>query len=402
MELPKNITQIGEANPHCKIYVEDYVISYVKQMNQHACDKMLAVALYGIRKEEEGITYLFLYGACKLNFLQRECRHLSQAVQQEIEKQRRKYFPEFIFLGYRLLDGEMVEGFHICEQDVCRYVEGYARFYEKNDSMLSFMLEERQGETKPEEVNQEKYDAVKKRQEERRALAEEKGARIPKIQGKALWKKSSEENQGVDKLRNMKLTAAAVFVLLCVAGLSVMSDGERLNDLRTTAQQFMEGMTQQQLPDAMEVANNSAQTGVIVTEDKLTDAILKENAAAGTGTDKSSEEQNSASEPSGSEPSVSEPPVPESSVSEETRQPEESVQTPEPTQEPVQEPTPEPDSTEAAATAPISYTVQRGDTLIGICIKKYGSASRLSEICTLNDISDPDHIKEGAQILLPQ
>ena len=66
MELPKNITQIGETNPHCKVYVEDYVISYIKQLNQCASEKEMAVALYGIRKEEAGITYLFLYGACKI------------------------------------------------------------------------------------------------------------------------------------------------------------------------------------------------------------------------------------------------------------------------------------------------------------------------------------------------
>ncbi|MCI9232689.1 MAG: peptidoglycan-binding protein, partial [Lachnospiraceae bacterium] len=43
MELPKNITQIGETNPHCKIYVEDYVISYIRQLNQYAREKGLAV-----------------------------------------------------------------------------------------------------------------------------------------------------------------------------------------------------------------------------------------------------------------------------------------------------------------------------------------------------------------------
>ena len=149
MELPKNITQIGETNPHCKIYVEDYVISYIRQLNQYAREKGLAVALYGTKREEGEITYLFLYGACKLNFLQRECRHLSQAVCQEVEKQRRKYFSDYVFLGYRLLDGEMVEGFHICEQGVCRYVEGYAQFYEKNDQMLAFMLDDRQGRPGP-------------------------------------------------------------------------------------------------------------------------------------------------------------------------------------------------------------------------------------------------------------
>ena len=69
MELPKNITQIGETNPHCKVYVEDYVISYIKQLNQYAGEKELPVALYGTRKEEDGITYLFLYGACRLAFV---------------------------------------------------------------------------------------------------------------------------------------------------------------------------------------------------------------------------------------------------------------------------------------------------------------------------------------------
>ena len=161
MELPKNITQIGAANNRCKIYIEDYVISYIKQLNQVAGDKDIAVALYGVRKEENDVTYLFLYGACKLNFLQRESRHLSQAQQQEIERLRVKHFGDYIFLGYRLLNGEMIEGFHVCEQGICRYVAGYAQFYEKNDSMLAYMLDVRQ-EVQPETVNLEKYDTVRK------------------------------------------------------------------------------------------------------------------------------------------------------------------------------------------------------------------------------------------------
>ena len=39
MELPKNITQIGEADKHCRVYVEDYVVSYIKQMNGMAQNK---------------------------------------------------------------------------------------------------------------------------------------------------------------------------------------------------------------------------------------------------------------------------------------------------------------------------------------------------------------------------
>lgn len=131
MELPKNITQIGEADKHCRVYVEDYVVSYIKQMNGMAQNKDIAIALYGRRTTENGVAYLFAYGSAKLNFLQKPIRHLSQAQEQEIEKLRKKYFPEMTFLGYQILNGEMVEGFRICEQEICRYVAGYAQFYEK-------------------------------------------------------------------------------------------------------------------------------------------------------------------------------------------------------------------------------------------------------------------------------
>ena len=134
MELPKNITQIGEADKHCRVYVEDYVVSYIKQMNGMAQNKDIAIALYGRKTAEDGVAYLFAYGSAKLNFLQKPVRHLSQAQEQEIEKLRRKYFSEMTFLGYQILNGEMVEGFRICEQEICRYVAGYAQFYEKNDS----------------------------------------------------------------------------------------------------------------------------------------------------------------------------------------------------------------------------------------------------------------------------
>ena len=169
MELPKNITQVGESDQRCKVYAEDYVISYIKQMNRQAEGKNIAIALYGIRKEEENISYIFFYGAAKVNSIQKEVRHLSQAQSQEVEKLKKRFFPEYQFMGYRLLDGDMIEGFHVCDQGTCRYISGYACFYEKNDAMLAYMLDSRKEEVPPETVDQEKFDRVRQRQEERRA-----------------------------------------------------------------------------------------------------------------------------------------------------------------------------------------------------------------------------------------
>lgn len=380
MELPKNITQIGETNQYCKIYVEDYVFSYIKQLNQYAQDKNIAVALYGTRKEEAGITYLFVFGTCKLNFLQRESRHLSQAVLQEAEKQRKKHFPAYDFLGYRMLNGEMVEGFYIYEQEACRYIEGYARFYEKNDQMLAFMLEERREEAKPEEVNQEKYDEVKKRQEERRAAAE-RGVQAFSFIGKRAQTPASAGRRRIVQNVNfarMKLAATAAFLLLGIVGLTIMGSGESLEDLQLATKQLLDSFGQKQLPDAV-AAGGSAQAGTIVAEDKLTDAILKENEAAGMKPIETVQ------------PTVSPTALPTTVP---TAAPTPVVTAP-PTPVPTAAPTPDPTA------APVSYTIKKGDTLIGICIKKYGSDARVAEICELNHIVNPDKIKVGDKILLP-
>lgn len=397
MELPKNITQIGEVNQGCRIYVEDYVISYIKQLNGHALDKSLAVGMYGVRKEEAGVTYLFFYGACKLNFLQRETRHLSQAVLQEAEKARRKYFAEYEFLGYRMLNGEMVEGFQVYEQGVCRYIAGYAQFYEKNDCMLQFMLAERQEEVKPEEFDQEKYEVVKRRQEERRQKA---GAASGYRENRRAMAERPAKPADT-KLRQMKLTAAAVFALLCVAGLTTLNSGEKLGGLQAAARQMMDEITSRQLPDAIPVTNGAVQVGTIVTEDKLADAIRKENEAAAeqAGGQASEELPQPADE---AEPTAV-PGETQEAAAEPTAEP-----TPEPTPEitpaPTPEPTPEatPEPTPVPTPAPASYTIQKGDTLIGICMTKYGSDERVAEICALNHISNPDDIKIGQKILLPQ
>ena len=293
MELPKNITQIGEADKHCRIYVEDYVVSYIKQMNGMAQNKDIAIALYGRKTAEDGVAYLFAYGSAKLNFLQKPVRHLSQAQEQEIEKLRRKYFSEMTFLGYQILNGEMVEGFQICEQEICRYVAGYAQFYEKNDSMLAYMLENRGEEAEPEKVDQEKYEVVKKRQEERRQRQESGNASRAaghtedtsvEYRRAAATRRKEPDNiipMPTAGLRRMKMAAAGVFVLLCVMALALMQQESTGESLGETARQAMSNLMEQKLPDAVE---EQSQISTLVAEDKLEDALRQENAAAGNTT----------------------------------------------------------------------------------------------------------------------
>lgn len=74
--------------------------------------------------------------------------------------------------------------------------------------------------------------------------------------------------------------------------------------------------------------------------------------------------------------------------------------TPEPTQPPESE---SPQETEAVDVQPVyeEHLVLSGETLLGICIDRYGNGSRMEEICKINGIDDRDYIYEGQLILLP-
>ncbi len=486
MELPKNITQIGESDSRCKIYVEDYVVSYLKQMNRLAQDKDMAVALYGDVREEGGVTYHFTYGACKLTFLQRETRHLSQAQQQEIEKFRRQYFEKYTFLGYRILNGEMIEGFHICEQGICRYISGYAQFYEKNDCMLAYMLDVRE-EASAEVVDQTKYDAVKKKQEERKAQYQEKSEErhaASRVGGQA--ENTRESSGNVRNMRNMKVAVFAVFALLCLLGVSSMNGGSGMESLQVAARQIAEKAMEQRLPDALDGAApeetaQAANADALVAEDKLNNVILQENAMATASASETVLTPETENAPEGQAGEENAPagenaqgqtgtPTEEGAVPAETQQPGEMTQTSEQRQQAglmqqtgntqategvmqgqatqttgtaSQEQTTQTGGsttqttetasqnggsiTQATGTAsqeqtaqatgtasqeqtaqvtgtaaqPTSYKIKKGDTLIGISLRNYGTDAKVRDICTLNQIANPDDIKIGQTILLP-
>ena len=380
-----------------------------------AQNKDIAIALYGRKTEEDGVTYLFAYGSAKLNFLQKPVRHLSQAQEQEIEKLRKKYFSEMSFLGYQILNGEMVEGFQICEQEICRYVAGYAQFYEKNDSMLAYMLENRGEEAEPEKVDQEKYEVVKKRQEERRqrqesgyasrAAGHTENTSVEYRRAAATRRKEPDNIIPMPTvgLRRMKMAATGVFVLLCVMALALMRQESTGESLGETARQAMSNLMEQKLPDAVE---EQSQISTLVAEDKLEDALRQENAAAGNTTGTAAETVM----PEGTENASMDGTSADSNVAKNTTDVTEATEqntTQETTQETTQDvtQTAEPAVAEIptveAVSQPTHYTIRRGDTLIGISLRNYGSNSKVPEICSLNGITDPDDIKIGQEILLP-
>ncbi len=409
MELPKNITQIGEADKSCKIYMEDYVVSYIKQMNRFAEDKEIAIALYGKRSVEQALTYCFVYGACKLDFLQKEVRHLSQAQNQEIERFRRKYFPECEFVGYVILNGEMVEGIHIAEPSGCHYVKGYACFYEKNDGMLAYMLDTRLEEAAPEVVPQEKYDEARKRQEERRIDYEEQQ------EIKNVLTPSKRTSGEIEKhMRGMRFAAASMFVLLCLVSVVTLQTDGLSEEVGTKIKKLFRGFEISSTQDDVKSVMNNDAVNTLVAEEQLAEAIRQENMQLPEGTLLPQVVPTQNDNVLNPTPAVTEVPqvtdMPQiTAVPEITAAPTEAPTIePQPTAEPIATPAPMVEPTPAPTPVPVqsqqvhtTYIIRSGDTLIGISSSLYGTDKYVKKICELNKISDPDNIQIGQKILLP-
>ena len=387
MDLPKNIVQIGEIDKTCKVYIEDFCFSYLKQLNVQASSNHIAVALYGSSREEEGISYLFVYCACRVLFLEKDTKYLPQAALQDIEKQRKRYFAEYSFLGYHILDGEMMEGIHAFDHGTCRYVGGYARFYEKNEKMLQYMLSEKKGEAPSEEVSVEKYEAVRKRQEERKRQVEAFHRQKERRRETAVHR-----NPAPEKNAGMRFAGTAAVLALGVGGAFFAGNSGQLQGLFQAAKQTLANISERQLPEAVPVAANAVQVNKIVAEDKLTQAILEENRSEETDSaslqdgeeamTRESEELPAQSEVLREESGI----IPSEAASSEEDLPVSAAAEASPSQE---------------ARKPTKYTVKRGDTLLNICQTWYGDESRLEEICSMNHITDPNDIKAGQKILLP-
>lgn len=138
--------------------------------------------------------------------------------------------------------------------------------------MLAYMLENRGEEAEPEKLDQEKYEVVKKRQEERRQRQESGHAGRVEYTGRAEHRDNIIP-MPTEGLRRMKMAATGVFVLLCVMALALMRQENTGESLEETARQAMSSLMEQKLPDAVEEQN---QVSTLVAEDKLEAALRQE------------------------------------------------------------------------------------------------------------------------------
>ena len=188
--IPKNIRCIGKAEADRKIFVEEYVVSFLQEMAEKETKPQMVV-FYGDGYEKDGCRYFFLTGVAAHKASDCIFGKMDEFYFQTVNK---KYFPNLKGIGWyytECVNGkedilQILQG--LCEQNF-RDIKGYYIYFEKNPAMEEYMLHHGKaaGNVKPVEKKeqlpkQSQYTEKKKWKVKGRLLPEGKVAPILAIQ----------------------------------------------------------------------------------------------------------------------------------------------------------------------------------------------------------------------------
>ena len=412
LDLPKNVRQIGEPEENRKIYIEDYVITYLKRFAKEEPLGSRIAVLLGDSERMGGIPYLFIRSAVALKELEYSEGGIpfTDEVWAEVYSAVKEYFPAQDILGWFLsvpgypmeldpglarihvncfggvdkvlLAAEPTDGdedFFAYENGRLTRQKGYYIFYEKNEAMQRFMIDTGDGES-IDEKEQFEDRAIKSF----RAIVQEK-----------------KDISGQKRVMTFLYTASTFLVMVVlVIGITLINNYEKmeglemaLSDISRTleSQEAKEALAETENVDAGPTAAEPTAAEPAVTEPTAAEPTAAEEQPAEEAEQEAAEkpEQEAAGETEREAAGESEQGSGEESGQEEPKAAEQ--------EEPQQE------AQEAAAedAIPEIYTVQKGDTLLGISRRIYGRDDQIDAICSLNGIDDSDRILAGQKLLLP-
>ena len=356
-KFPKNVRQVGNVSDIPKIYLEDYVDTYLDQLRTRAKEEPTGALLLGENAVVEGLECVYITGAVRIEEVSEENGEIciSDPAREAALRECAEYFPGRDVVGWALaapgrplvLSGSMVQiheqlGLKKNSIFIMKHPEedeeiyfsykfhelmqmgGYYIFYEKNPDMQNYMINTRKqiGVTPSEVV-------------EDRAAKNFRSAVKEKLE--------AQEQRSNSHL--VYLTSVLLVVVVLAIGISAMNNYDKMNSVQSsietlsksvqgssentvTAEEDVTTDQQEEQPDDADASDAAADTGDVQTED--TGVSIQEG--------ESGEEY---------------------------------------------------------------YTVQRGDTLDKISLKLYGTTDEAEAICKMNGLTDGNLIFIGQKLLLP-
>lgn len=443
LKIPKNVMQIGTGSPNVKLYMEDYVHTFLER-----CQGKETCLAFGQQEEKDGIRYYLIYGVERETDFRRGNFPYFQKLERigKIEKKEAS-------VRFWTVRGEEIQ------------IGGYFIFYEQNEEMQAYMIAERE-QSRPAAVEEERVmEAINARREKRKAEAAAdaargttaSGASTPNTARSATASRASAPNTAssrktvLSRLGALKAAAptlnaasrktafgtayqarsgstGALFPKLCRIGCLVLllvlvgtaltsvnqySDMKAVSALLAGAVRNTKNETENISPGLIveetvgwnssdEMAQSAAldeatqaddETGAAntamdgeVTDNRTADNVMTDNVMPDSVMSDSvtTDSVTTDSVMADGRNAVTTDADAESSAVRQSASASDSF----------------PQVQEALA-RPESYQVQKGDSLIAISRRFYGTDEKVIEICRLNNIKDPNQIQPGQNILLP-
>lgn len=391
-KLPKNIRQIGERDQIVKLYVEDYVNTYLKRLYPAGGQGLRVGLLLGEIRTQDGTPYLFADGALEMDdvgqdgekavFTEEAWKKAYQTMEQMFPKrsilgwflcgppgcllsplnywkQHGQYFSGKNQLMYLNSGLEGEESIYITSEDGFYKLRGHCIYYERNQMMQDYMVSRKDAHR----VESGTRDVVIR---DFRQRMEDKKEEVRK-------KRSAVSILG---------TACSVLSVIVLAGGVVMFNNyNKMRDMESVIASAIPGdfilsVKQQNGAGGGELELEEVPGGVYPT--KAPAEIVLETAAPSQAETDSRQEK----EIAGSAAAAIPEPAPEGGRAAGSDADPESV------------------AVQIPADA-VSYIVQDGETLYGICLQRYQSVKNIPLICRWNQLEDENKIVSGQELLLP-
>jgi len=364
--LPRNIRQIGEKEDDTRVYLEDYVYTFIRKLN--AKEEVRAGILLGNRDTVEGKSCFFISGAVELEgLIENGGVCFSEETWKTVEEEIAAYFSDCSICGWFVCgneevfpDREMLKQVHVqvfsgenClmywreEDNDCFWLEegkkvhrmaGYYVYYERNFQMQNYMLScvERPVSEMVDDQAARNFRQIMKTKQHQRKSPYQMWTQIGTVAAVAIIFVGSIYLIGRLTQSDKDDDQVPAFAV----GASV----ERKSSEETVPEETTEGLDEQN----REILEKTDEEAMVTEDEKEGLPTLKFYMNESQETENDSEAVSAGAGVSGQK-----------------------------------------------------YTIQPGDTLADISIRFYGSTEKIMEICEQNDITNPNTIFIGQEIELP-
>ena len=428
-KLPKNIRQIGERDQIVKLYMEDYVNTYLKRLYPAGGQELRVGLLLGSLELNDGTPYIFIDGAMEMEDVVDMGRKVvfSELAWKKAYRNIEQLFPKRTILGWFLCGrpgddlsplnywkqhvqyfqgpdklmylstgAEGEETVYITSEDGFYRLKGYSIYYERNQMMQDYMVLRKDVKRIETDTNDKVIEEFRKRMDDHKVEA-------------------TDRHQTVGLLRGMCM---AMSVVILAGGIVMFNNYERMQDMESViasalpagAEHILDGVKKSQKESKSEskVVVEEADGGVYptsaVNKETMSETMPGSGETAGNQTagNQAAGSQTAESQAAGNQAAGSQTAGNQTAESQAAGNQTAGNQTAESQAAGGNQTAAGSQETAAVSgTSPRIHVVQDGETLYGICIAEYHTTSKLKEICELNGLEDENKIVSGQKLLLP-